>query len=96
MTLTIASLALIASFSNSSALNTETNSVLPSKLTSFSKDEIVKILEEKQQENLRLEGFELNLHYSDINENTRLVKTNRKGQIRDLVMTPKTEISADE
>jgi hypothetical protein len=96
MSITITSLALLASLTNITTTSASTNESLLSKTNTLSKDEIVQIIDNNQKANQTLEDFSISLPSLNISDNLRIarvtfVQKNSASNIR-----IKKELSSDE
>jgi hypothetical protein len=99
MNITIASIALLTSLTNVTSLPQAENQVVPSKMNTFSKDEIVKILEKNQQENQKLDGLIAKvsrLTFDSLETNMRSLAFTSAPKNSATLLRTKRKVNADE
>jgi hypothetical protein len=96
MNLTIASFALLSSLTSVTTSNVNTHQVVPAEINTFSKDEIVKILETEQLENQKIDDFIVSLPKVSINKRGRVVEIATLPKNNTTAMLTKTTLSTDD
>ncbi|MFT6268982.1 MAG: hypothetical protein ACJAVV_001800 [Alphaproteobacteria bacterium] len=96
MNITIASFALFANLVNVTSLPIASSQVVPSQTATFSKNELVKILETEQQTNQQLDSFTVNVPNLVLNNSMLLAKTATAPRNSATLIVSKKIVSADE